>query len=186
MSGLAKLVGASIAGCAVMAFAAVQHRENRQRTPAPQPSAAVAQAAARPPAAAAPQSAAGQASMGNTAILYADMRGHFVADVQVRGIPIRALVDTGATLVSFSAEDAAKFGLREEPGQRKAQFSTANGIVMASLVRVPEIRLQGITVYDVEAALMPAGAMQGTLLGMSFMKKLEGYESRGASMVLRK
>jgi aspartyl protease family protein len=125
-------------------------------------------------------------SGGNTAMLYADTRGHFHADVYIRGIPVRTLVDTGASLVSFSREDAAKFGLRDEPNQKKAQFNTANGLVSASIVRIPEMRLQGITVYDVEAAIMPKGAMNGTLLGMSFMKKLQSYESRGTSMVLRK
>jgi clan AA aspartic protease (TIGR02281 family) len=94
--------------------------------------------------------------------------------------------DTGASVVSFSAEDAAKIGLREETGQRRAQFHTANGVVTASMVRVPEMRLQGIVVHDVEAAIMPRGAMQGTLLGMSFMRKLQSYESRGTSMVLKK
>ncbi len=119
-------------------------------------------------------------------MLYADPRGHFMADLYVRGTPIRALVDTGATLVSFSEADAAKIGLRADSSQRTARFQTANGTVTASIVRVPEMRLQGITVHDVEAAIMPKGAMEGTLLGMSFMKKLASYESRGTSMVLRK
>ena len=176
MSELTKLVGVTLIGSAALAYAAIQWRESRAAAQ-PQHTAAIA---ARPSTPSQPQ------PQGNTAILYADPRGHFVADIQVRGIPIRALVDTGATLVSFSAEDAAKFGLRAEPNQRQAQFSTANGIVSASLTRVPEMRLQGITVYDVEAAIMPPGAMQGTLLGMSFMKKLLSYESRGTSMVLRK
>jgi aspartyl protease family protein len=176
MSGLTKLVGVAICGSIAMAVAAVQLREARGRTAATaQP---VAATAAIPPGQ--------QPAQGNMAILYADRNGHFMADVQVRGIPIRTLVDTGATLVSFSAEDAARFGLRAEPGQRRAPFSTANGVVMASVVTVPEMRLQGITVYDVEAAIMPKGAMQGTLLGMSFMKKLQSYESRGSSMVMRK
>jgi len=174
MSELTKLVAVSLFGAAALTLAAVQMRESR----AAKALAPVAASAAKPGAPA--------PAGGNTAILYADMNGHFAADLQVRGIPIRALVDTGATLVSFSAEDAAKFGLREEQGQRKARFNTANGMVMASLVKIPEMRLQGITVYDVEAAIMPRGALQGTLLGMSFMKKLQGYESRGTSMVLRK
>ena len=123
---------------------------------------------------------------GNTAMLYADPRGHFFADIQVRGVPVRTLVDTGASLVAMSTEDAAKIGLRAQPGDKKAQFNTANGQVTASLVRLPEIRLQGIMVFDVEAAIMPPGAMQGTLLGMSFMKKLASFESRGTSLVMRK
>ncbi len=178
-----KLAATMLVACAAVLPAVIKMREGRS---APEAAAALvsAPAPARPQGAssAAPPPAAG----GNTAMLYADARGHFSADIYVRGIPIRSLVDTGATLVSFSEEDAAKFGLRPEPSQRKAQFQTANGLVTASLVRIPEIRLQGITVYDVEAAIMPRGAMQGTLLGMSFMKKLASYESRGTSMVLKK
>ncbi len=176
MSGLGNLVFIALIG-SVAAVGAVTHLQKDKVSQAPKPTTAMIQ-----PAAAAASAPAG----GNTAMLYADTRGHFYADIYIRGIPIRTLVDTGASLVSFSAEDAAKFGLREEPNQRKGQFNTANGIVTASIVKVPEMRLQGITVYDVEASIMPAGTMKGTLLGMSFMKKLQGYESRGSSMVLRK
>lgn len=119
-------------------------------------------------------------------MLYADPRGHFFADVAMRGVPIRTLVDTGASLVALSAEDATKLGLRAAPGDRKARFSTANGMIEATLVRIPDMRLQGITLYDVEAAIMPPGATKITLLGMSFMQKLTSFESRGTSMTLRK
>jgi aspartyl protease family protein len=174
MSGLSKLVFASLFGSIAAAGLVMQVRQDN------------AVALGKPAIASAQPATATQPSGGNTALLYADTRGHFFADIYVRGIPIRTLVDTGASVVSFSSEDAAKIGLREESGQRRAQFHTANGIVTASMVRVPEMRLQGITVYDVEAAIMPRGAMQGTLLGMSFMRKLQSYESRGTSMVMKK
>jgi aspartyl protease family protein len=173
MSGLTNLVFFALIG-SVASVGAITHLQKEKASQPPKPSTAMIQ-----PAVAAPVA-------GNTAMLYADTRGHFHAEIYMRGIPVRTLVDTGASLVSFSAEDAAKIGLRDEPNQKKAQFNTANGLVTASIVRIPEMRLQGITVYDVEAAIMPKGAMSGTLLGMSFMKKLQSYESRGSSMVLRK
>jgi aspartyl protease family protein len=173
MSGLTNLVFFALIG-SVASVGAITHLQKEKASQPAKPATAMVQ-----PAAAAPAG-------GNTAMLYSDTRGHFHADVYMRGIPVRTLVDTGASLVSFSAEDAAKIGLRDEPNQKKAQFNTANGLVTASIVRIPEMRLQGITVYDVEAAIMPKGAMNGTLLGMSFMKKLQSYESRGTSMVLRK
>ncbi len=173
-----KLAATMLVACVAILPAAIRMREGRA---GPETITALAStpAPAKPPSAPLPAG-------GNTALLYADARGHFSADVYVRGIPIRTLVDTGATLVSFSEEDAAKIGLRADSSQRKASFQTANGLVTASLIRIPEMRLQGITVYDVEAAIMPKGAMHGTLLGMSFMKKLASYESRGTSMVLKK
>jgi aspartyl protease family protein len=177
MSQLTNLVFAALIGSGAVAGIAVQthdrykHDSKSGTGPAPSP---INTAAASSHAA------------GNTAMLYADPRGHFFADIQVRGIPIKTMVDTGASLVALSTEDAAKIGFKANPSDRKAQFNTANGVVTASLVRLPEVRLQGLTVYDVDAAIMPPGAMSGTLLGMSFMKKLSSFESRGSSMVMRK
>jgi aspartyl protease family protein len=166
VSGLVKLVSVAVGGAVVMAFGAIHVHDSRA---APPPVSAVAS----------------QAQQGSTAVLHADSRGHFMADLQIRGVVIRALVDTGASVLAFSAEDAARFGLKAEASHPKRMFQTANGVVTASLVRIPEVRLQGITLYDVEASIMPPGALKGTLLGMSFLKKLRSYESRGASMVLR-
>jgi aspartyl protease family protein len=180
MSGFAKLMTIVVFG-SIAATVSVLHLRDSKPAPA---SAAAAQPTT--PRMAAPASPAQPAAGGNTAMLYADTRGHFHADIQVRGTPIRTLVDTGASLVTFSTEDAAKLGLRADASQRTAQFNTANGLVTAHLVRIPEMRLQGITVYDVDAAILPPGAMKGTLLGMSFMKKLASYESRGTSIVMRR
>lgn len=177
MSQLTNLVFAALIGSGALAGIVVQSVDRQKLAPA----SAKAAMPSHNPSAAAPAPAGG-----NTAMLYADPRGHFFADIQVRGIPIKTMVDTGASVIAMSTEDAAKIGLRANPSDRKAQFNTANGIVTASLVKLPEVRLQGLTVFDVEAAIMPPGAMHGTLLGMSFMKKLASFESRGTSMVMRK
>jgi aspartyl protease family protein len=178
MSNLSKLIGTILLGSATLAYGVGQLRERPDvmTTMVERSSVSLRGAASPPPANAS----------GNVATLYSDARGHFLADVQIGGVPIKVLVDTGATLVALSAEDANKIGVRSSPSDRKARFNTANGIVTASLVRLPEIRLQGITIFDVEAAVMPTGALKGTLLGMSFMKKLASFESRGVSMVMRK
>jgi aspartyl protease family protein len=179
MSQLTNLVFAALIGSGALAGMVVQSHD-RQKQMKQDSKVTTASMPMRSGNAAAP------APAGNTAMIYSDPRGHFYADIQVRGIPIRTMVDTGASLVALSTEDAAKIGLRANPSDRKAQFNTANGVVTASLVQLPEVRLQGLTVFDVEAAIMPPGAMSGTLLGMSFMKKLASFESRGSSMVMRK
>jgi aspartyl protease family protein len=178
MSNLLKLVGVTLFGSAALTMAVTQMMEKPATF-----SSAVQQRPANQQVAKTQQASS---ITENSATLYADSRGHFFAHVQVSGTPVKVLVDTGASLVALSFEDAEKIGLRPSPNDRKAQFNTANGIVTGSLVRLPEVRLQGITVFDVEAAIMPRGAMNGTLLGMSFMKKLSGFESRGVSMVMRK
>jgi aspartyl protease family protein len=178
MMQIIKLVGTTLAGSMLLAVAATQFRTG------PENNANILRPSSSQQTMAKVQQTT--TATGNSATLFADSRGHFFANIQVRGAPIKMLVDTGASLVALSAEDANKIGIRTAPNDRKAQFSTANGIVTATLVRLPEISLQGITVFDVDAAIMPPGALKGSLLGMSFMNKLSSFESRGVSMVLRK
>lgn len=117
--------------------------------------------------------------------LQADRRGHFATDLGVNNQFVKALVDTGASVVAFSHEDALKAGIRPKPGDYTVRMQTANGIVHAAKARIPEMRLQGIVVRDVEATIMPPGALNITLLGMSFLKRLKSFEMNGNTLVLR-
>lgn len=117
--------------------------------------------------------------------LKADRRGHFATDLGVNNQFVKALVDTGASVVAFSHEDALKAGIRPKPGDYTVPMQTANGIVRAAKARIPEMRLQGIVVRDVEATIMPPGALHITLLGMSFLKRLKSFEMNGSTLVLR-
>jgi aspartyl protease family protein len=122
---------------------------------------------------------------GGMVVLEADRRGHYHGDLLLNGVVIEAMVDTGASVVAMSTEDAKRANIRVPGDAPKAQFRTANGIVTATIVRIPELRLQGVLVRDVEASIMPPGSMQGTLLGMSFLKKLASFEIRGNTLVLK-
>ncbi|MGL5138345.1 MAG: retropepsin-like aspartic protease family protein, partial [Beijerinckiaceae bacterium] len=132
------------------------------KPPAPAPVAAKA---------AAPANAFARAPEERVARVFADRRGHYMADIQINGVFIKGMIDTGATMIAIPHEEAAKIGRRPRPEDRTATFNTANGTVTGHIVRLMEVRLQGITVHDVEAAIMPPGALSGTLIGMSFMKK---------------
>src|SRR5438034_8893641 len=67
-----------------------------------------------------------------------DARGHFVADGQVNGMPIRFAVDTGATFITLSAREASRLGLDYRNGQ-KAVMETANGDVLAYRVKLDTV-----------------------------------------------
>lgn len=128
---------------------------------------------------------AASAASGRTLVLQADYRGHFIAHVGVNGAVIRALVDTGASLVALSAEDAVKAGVTTRASDRRARFSTANGVVEAPVVRLASVEVGGIVVRDVEAAVMPHGVLEGTLLGMSFLRALAGFEVAKGRLVIK-
>jgi aspartyl protease family protein len=117
--------------------------------------------------------------------LRADRRGHFATDLTINNQFVKALVDTGASAVAFSHEDAQKAGIHPKPGDYVIPVQTANGVVRAAKARIPELRLQGIVVRDVEATVMPPGALNITLLGMSFLKQLKSFEMNGNTLILK-
>lgn len=117
--------------------------------------------------------------------LQADSRGHFLTDASANNQFIRVLVDTGASMVALTAQDAQKIGLSEKDHRGVGTVSTANGVVKVVQVRIPELRLQGLTVRDVDGVIMPPRALGVTLLGMSFIKRLKSFEMQGRTLVLR-
>jgi aspartyl protease family protein len=128
---------------------------------------------------------ASPSNAGRTLTLQADLRGHYIAHASVNGAVIRTMVDTGASVVALTADDAVKVGAHKSRNVRSAQFNTANGIVTGTIVRLEEIRIGDIVVRDVEAAIMPRGALHITLLGMSFLRGVGGFEISQGRMVIK-
>lgn len=122
---------------------------------------------------------------GRTMVIDGDRQGHFLAATAVEGRHLTMMVDTGASLVALSHEDAAAVGIRPAPGDYLARMSTANGEVAGALVRIREIRIGEIHVRDVEAVVMPRGLLRTSLLGMSFLRQLRGFDIAGNRLTLR-
>ena len=114
-----------------------------------------------------------------------DRAGHYTAGVEIGGRSLAMLVDTGATLVSLTYEDAETLGIRPSASQFKVPISTANGMAQAAGVRLPEIRIGTIRAAGVEAIVLPRGAAQQSLLGMSFLRRLGGFEVASGNLILK-
>jgi len=110
--------------------------------------------------------------------------GHFYVDADVNGARVHFLVDTGATLVVLSADDARAAGIRTSPTDFSQRASTANGVARAAAVTLREVGVQQLSLYDVPAAVMEQ-PMPVSLLGMSFLSRLQGYETRDDELILR-
>jgi aspartyl protease family protein len=108
--------------------------------------------------------------------LKADERGHFVTDAEIDRTSIRVLIDTGATAVVMSYEDAEKAGLRPHLLDYDVPVSTANGLAKAAKVTLDRVEVQGVTVRGVDGLVLPQGTMDGTLLGMSFLSRLRSFK----------
>lgn len=124
------------------------------------------------------------ATRGQTIELKADQRGHFHATAHISGRPIRVLVDTGATTVALRWEDALAAGLHIRESDFTIPVNTANGVTYVAPLTIDRLSLGGIEVRNVQAAVTRPGALHITLLGMSFLKKLERVDFRGRTLVL--
>ena len=123
-----------------------------------------------------------------TTILTADAQGHFITMGSINGATVRMIVDTGATMVSMSDEEAWRIGLPYLNGQR-VRASTANGVITAYRVMLDTVEVGNITLNQVECLVRESsiGVAQQSivLLGMSFLNRVE-MKRDGAGLTLIK
>jgi aspartyl protease family protein len=94
------------------------------------------------------------------------------------------MADTGATLVVLTFEDAERLALSPASLDFTGLAQTANGVSRIAPVTLDRVRVDGITLYDIQAAVAERGALSGNLLGMSFLSKLSSFEMKGDELVL--
>lgn len=117
------------------------------------------------------QRALGSATAVETAVLHANPQGHYIADGTINGLPVRFLVDTGATMVSLGMSEARRLGLDKLAGQ--SGFSqTAAGAAPVTRVRLERVSLGDINLDGVDA-LIHGNDLPVTLLGMSFLNRTD-------------
>ena len=114
----------------------------------------------------------------------ADDRGHFFLRATVHGSSIAFLVDTGASTIVLSPEDARRTGFRLANLDFDQRIVTAGGLVPGASVTLREIRIGQLQVFDVPATVHGA-PLPISLLGTSFLRRLEGYEVDNDRLILR-
>ena len=108
--------------------------------------------------------------------------GHFYADVQVNGATLHMLVDTGATDIALSRDDARNAGLAVSIGMPEVVGKGADGDVRGEFATLDRVTLGDKTVEGLPAVVLNSG--QQSLLGQSFLSKFESVEIQGDKMVL--
>ena len=105
------------------------------------------------PAASAPEPAQARGAVPNALVFRANPQGHVVVEAAVNGVPVKFLVDTGATMVVLTLKDAAAAGISGSDLVFSMRTSTANGVARAAPVRLRELRIDQLMVRDVAAAV---------------------------------
>jgi aspartyl protease family protein len=155
-----------------------------ERLPAPASVVAAPAPAAVAAEAPSPEPPQRQSSGYREALLEADQHGQYAAGASINGLPVRMLIDTGATEVCVSASTAKRLGL-SPLGGRKRLIQTANGQSTAYPAILRSLSLDGLYMNDVEALILAPEAGEINLLGESFLKRLVSVEQRNGTLILR-
>lgn len=110
--------------------------------------------------------------------------GHYWAQADIEGRAVRMLVDTGASVVALTREDALRLGLRLTPADFTHTVETASGPVMAAAIELDHVAVAGARVEKVRALVVQEG-LPHSLLGMSYLGRLSAFEARPAGLTLR-
>ncbi len=123
--------------------------------------------------------------LGSVVEIEAADNGHFNAEVEINGRSVEVMIDTGATMVALSYEDAERAGLLLNDSDFTSAVSTANGMARVAPVTLDRVSIGDITVRNVPAAVTERGRMRTSLLGMSFLRKLSRFDMRSGRLVMQ-
>lgn len=109
--------------------------------------------------------------------------GHYYLRLAINGTPLTLMVDTGASGLVLSLDDAARLGIEADSLQFLGEAMTANGVVRTAQVTLPVIELGGFRNENFRA-YVNEGAMDGSLLGMDYLGQFR-MEFAGNMLILR-
>jgi len=122
---------------------------------------------------------------GRTVEVARAFNGDFDVHAEINGARVAMVLDTGASSVVLTREDAKAAGLPLEVLAYTVNIDTANGRTRAAPVVLDRIAIGGLVERSVEALVAQPGQLRTSLLGMSFLNRLQSWEVRGDRLLLR-
>ncbi|MBT5767340.1 MAG: TIGR02281 family clan AA aspartic protease [Kordiimonadaceae bacterium] len=119
----------------------------------------------------------------NAITFRADNNGHYRVNAEINGEKVDFMIDTGATSVVLTMNDAEKIGFNLDDLTFVAPASTANWVVYNAPIRLNALSVGPIRVESVEG-FVNQGELDISLLGMSFLNRLSGYEVENGLLTL--
>lgn len=109
--------------------------------------------------------------------------GHFYMNLKVNGIAMRFMIDTGASDIVISTQEAQRLGINLKKLLFNKRYQTANGTSWGASVTLSEVEVGNVKFNDVPASVNDAD-MGVSLLGMSFLTRFKKYEFYQDKLVL--
>jgi aspartyl protease family protein len=121
----------------------------------------------------------------NEVQVWRDTAGMYTTVGSINGLPVTFLVDTGATAVAMNANQAKRLGIDYRVIGRQSGVTTASGVERAWAVTLDTVKVGDLELHNVGAVVLEGSHPATTLLGMTFLGRLE-INNDGRLMTLRK
>ena len=125
-----------------------------------------------------------EVGQGGEVIVNRRLSGEFAVAARVNGARVTLLFDTGASMVVLAAADARRAGVDAAGLSFDVPVTTANGAALAAAVRLNQIAVGPIVMRNVGALVARPGALEESLLGMSFLERLKSYTVERGRLIL--
>ncbi len=126
-----------------------------------------------------------QQSEDGAIIIPKEIDGHFHLTVTINDRPIEFLVDTGASDIVLTRNDAARVGFDPNRLDYWGMANTANGTVRLATIRLETVRLGEFIDKNIRASVNKA-PMEKSLLGMRYLSKFRAIEISNDQMILKR
>lgn len=116
--------------------------------------------------------------------IWPDTMGMYATVGSINGLPVEFLVDTGATYIALNGNEARRLGIEYRMKGKPATVMTASGRAQAFYVKLDKVKVGELQLQNVDAAVLEGEQPARTLLGMSFLGRVQ-MENRGGALVLK-
>ncbi len=123
-------------------------------------------------------------SHGRTVEVARTNSGDFDISARVNGVHVAMVLDTGASSVVLTQQDAKAIGLPLEVLNYTVSIDTANGRTRAAQVTLDRLAVGGLEERSVEALIVQPGQLRTSLLGMSFLNRLQSWQVSGDRLIM--
>ncbi|TYC63248.1 TIGR02281 family clan AA aspartic protease [Rhodobacterales bacterium] len=117
-------------------------------------------------------------------LIVRDASGHFVLDGKTNGSRTHFLLDTGASAVVLTNEDARRAGYRDQDLSFTVPVSTANGRALVAPVKIDTLTFGDHTLRDIRGFVAREGALDSSLFGMTALDRLQGWRIEGDQLIM--
>ena len=123
-------------------------------------------------------------SHGRTVEVARTNSGDFDISARVNGVHVAMVLDTGASSVVLTQQDAKAIGLPLEVLNYTVSIDTANGRTRAAQITLDRLAVGGLEERSVEALIVQPGQLRTSLLGMSFLNRLQSWQVSGDRLIM--